>query len=277
MLVMPEGGDVVRGQLLRGVIPDEWPAGWDYVRLALADSPAEAAEHVSGDDDTARYNRAVLVGGDGVWESFAPTDPDLAALAAVAAYSVGMRDAAPEVGSTTGEVAAVVLSARASAALERNDALAAVEELTEGAIAAQDAGSMILAASLMATRAELLRDSLGEAQAAADTVDAALRLIPRHLDDDVRFFAPPELWGELHVTRALARQELAATNPGLLLGVTQDLTEALKVFGEDTHPEQFAACNSHLALAYLVIPMSSQGDRLRVGVAVTSLRAALRV
>ena len=36
-------------------------------------------------------------------------------------------------------------------------------------------------------------------------------------------------------------------------------------------------CTGSVALAYLVMPMSTQGDRLRVGVAVTSLRAALRV
>lgn len=277
MLVVPASDEGLRRQLLRGVVPEEWPPGWEALRLALAGSPAEAADHVTGDDDVSRYNRAVLVGGEGVWEAFTPSDPDLAALAAVAAYSVGVRDAAPEVGSATGEVAAVVRSARASAALEQGDLEAAVDELAEGASAAESAGSMILAASLLATRAELLRDSLGNPQAASDAVDAALRLIPRHLDDDVRFYAPAELWGELHVTRALARQELSTKNPGLLLGVTQDLNEALKVFGEETHPEQFAACNSHLALAYLVIPMSSQGDRLRVGVAVTSLRAALRV
>lgn len=276
LLVVPED-DGVRRQLLRGVIPDEWPMGWDMVRLALADSPAQAADAVVGDDDIARYNRQVLVGGEGAWESFTTEDPDLAALAAVAAFSVGVRDEAPDLGQTTGEIAAVVRSARASAALEAGDLVAAVDELRAGAAAAEDAGSLILAASLLANAAETLRERLGDPEEAIATVDSALRLIPRHLDDEVRYFPPPELWGELHVTRALARQELAVRNPGLLLATTQDLNEALKVFREDTHPEQFAACNSHLALAYLVIPMSSEGDRLRVGVAVTSLRAALRV
>lgn len=276
LLIVP-GDEAVRRQLLRGVIPAEWPTGWDMVRLALADSPAEAADAIDGDDDVARYNRQVLVGGEGAWESFVTDDPDLAALAAVAAYSVGVRDLAPEVGQMTGEIAAVVHSARASAAMEAGDLVAAVAELRAGAAAAETAGSFILAASLLANAAETLRERLGDPEGAIAAVDAAVRLTPRHLDDDVRYFPPPELWGELHVTRALARQELAVRNPGLLLATTQDLNEALKVFREDTHPEQFAACNSHLALAYLVIPMSSEGDRLRVGVAVTSLRAALRV
>ena len=276
LLVVPED-ERIRRQLVRGVVPTEWPADWEVVRLALADSPTEAADAIAGNHDIARYNRNVLVGGDGAWESFTTEDPDLQALAAVAAYSVGVRDLPPDVGSTTGEIAAVVRSARASAAFEAGNPKAAVEELRAGAAAAEEAQSFILAASLLANAAETLREQLGDPEGAVATVDAALRLIPRHLDDNVRYFPPPELWGELHVTRALARQELAVRNPGLLLATTQDLNEALKVFLEDTHPEQFAACNSHLALAYLVIPMSSEGDRLRVGVAVTSLRAALRV
>jgi tetratricopeptide (TPR) repeat protein len=89
--------------------------------------------------------------------------------------------------------------------------------------------------------------------------------------------APRELRAELQVTRALARQELAGTERGALLAVVADLTEATKVFREDTYPEMFAVCNQHLALAYLVMPMSDDGDRIRIGVAVTSMRAALRV
>jgi len=280
MLVVPSadaGDDALRASLLRGIVPERWPAHWAHVRLALEESPAAAADSIPGDDDVARYNRAVLVGGEGAWSGFTPSDPDVRVLAGVAAYSVGEADEAPLPDETVGEVRAVALSALASQCLERGDPVAAVAALREGADAAREGGSMILGASLLATAGELERERLGNPAAAVADVDAALRLIPRQVPDEDRFFPPPALWGELHVTRALARQELSTANPGLLLGVTQDLTEALKVFSEDEYPEQFAACNSHLALAYLVMPMSTEGDRLRVGVAVTSLRAALRV
>ena len=277
MLVVPGGHDDVRVALLRGVPPAQWPADLEFLRLALQDSPAAAAAVIDGEDPVSRYNRAVLVGGDGAWTGFESVEADLAALAGVAAYSVGAADMPPKADGVSGEIAAVVSSALASSALERGDVGAAIEELRVGAEAAAEGGSMLLAASLRATAAELLRDRLGDAPSAIAEVDLALRAIPRQVADDVRFYAPPELWGDLHMTRALARQELARTQPHLLLSVTQDLTEALKVFSEDDFPEQFATCNSHLALAYLVMPMSGQGDRLRVGVAVTSLRAALRV
>lgn len=278
MLLLPEGPgtDEVAGLMLRGVQPETWPDHVRFVSVALGGDAAAAAAQV-GDDALGRYNAAVLVGGEGAWDKVLGNDPDVDALAGVAMFSVGLLDTPPDAEGVTGEIAAIVSSAHASAALERGDLTSALTALGDAGEAAVSAGSMILAASLLATRAELLREHAGDPQGAVEQVDAALRLIPRMVADDERFYPPAELWGELHVTRALARQELATANPGLLLAVTQDLTEALKVFTEEAHPEQFAACNSHLALAYLVMPMSSEGDRLRVGVAVTSLRAALRV
>ncbi len=134
---------------------------------------------------------------------------------------------------------------------------------------ADEAGSPILAASLRLNRAELLRDALDDPAASAREADLAVKRLP--------LTAPRELRAELQVTRALARQQLAGTERGALLAVVADLTEATKIFREDTYPEMFAVCNQHLALAYLVMPMSDDGDRIRIGVAVTSMRAALRV
>lgn len=278
LLILPDGPGTadIAALMLRGVRPTEWPDHLAFLPQALEGNVVAAAA-MCGSDPIGRYNAAVLVGGENAWDGSHEFTDELAALADVAMFSVGVTDEAPDATHATGEVAAVVRSARASAALERGDVASGVDELLIGAEQAEVAGSMILAASLRATRAELLRESIGDPAAAAEEVDAALRLIPRMVEDDVRFFASPELWGELHVTRALARQELAAHNPGLLLTVTQDLTEALKDFTEEAHPDQFAACNSHLALAYLVMPMSGEGDRLRVGVAVSSLRSALRI
>jgi len=110
---------------------------------------------------------------------------------------------------------------------------------------------------------------MDDPRAAALVADLAVQRLP--------LTAPSELRAELQVTRALSRQELAGTDRGALLAVVADLQEATKVFREETYPEMFAIINQHLALAYLVMPMSSEGDRIRVGVAVNSLRAALRI
>jgi|AACY02.7.fsa_nt_gi hypothetical protein len=222
MLVLPDGPGTaeVAGLMLRGILPEAWPDHLRFVATALGGDAAAAAALV-GDDVIGRYNAAVLIGGDGAWDGVANADGDLQALAGVAMFSVGLLDDPPTSESATGEIAAIVGSAQASAALERGDLAAALETLGAAGEAASSAGSMILAASLFATRAELLREQAAQPQAAVTQVDSALRLIPRLVADEERFYPPAEIWGELHVTRALARQELATGNPGLLLAVTQ--------------------------------------------------------
>jgi tetratricopeptide (TPR) repeat protein len=272
MLLLPDtsASSAVCAELVVGTTPALWPAEGEFLRLALDDDIDGAAASLDGDDLVSRYNRAVLIGGDEEWAALAiESDGELRALVDTARFSVGLLDEPPALDGTTGEVAAVVGSARASSAMERGDFAGAVDELGDAAEAADAAGSPLLAASLRLTRAELIRERLADPSAAARAADAAIQRLP--------LTAPSELRAELQVTRALARQELAGTDRGALLAVVADLTEATKVFREDTYPEMFATINQHLALAYLVMPMSSEGDRIRVGVAVNSLRAALRV
>ena len=272
MLLLPdteEAAEISRA-LVVGTIPEVWPDDLRFVELALDDNPEGAAASIPGDDAISRYNRAVLVGGDDAWESLTTeTTGELRALVDTARFSVGLLDVPPDASHARGEIAGVVGSARASSAMERGDFATAVIELESGAAAAREAGSPILAASLDLTRAELVRERLGDAASAARIADLAVQRLP--------LTASSELRAELQVTRALARQELAGTDRGALLAVVADLQEATKVFREETYPEMFATINQHLALAYLVMPMSSDGDRIRVGVAVNSLRAALRV
>ena len=272
MLLLPDtsASSALCAELVVGTTPALWPAESEFLRLALDDDIDGAAASVAGDDLVSRYNRAVLIGGDEDWAALAAeSDGELRALVDTARFSVGLLDEPPALAGTTGEVAAVVGSARASSAMERGDFAGAVADLGDAAEAADAAGSPLLAASLRLTRAELIRERLADPAAAAREADAAIQRLP--------LTAPSELRAELQVTRALARQELAGTDRGALLAVVADLTEATKIFREDTYPEMFATINQHLALAYLVMPMSSEGDRIRVGVAVNSLRAALRV
>ena len=270
MLLLPEGADDLSAALVEGREVDSWPAGTEFMRRAIDEDIEQAVADLTDDDLVSRYNRAVLVGGDGVWDLLAEeTTGELRALVDTARFSVGLLDEPPSAAGTEGEIRAVVASARASASIERGDYAGAATELAVGATAAEAAGSPLLAASLRLSRAELLRERLDDPATAAREADLAVQRLP--------LSAPRELRAELQVTRALARQQLAGTERGALLAVVADLTEASKIFREDTYPEMFAVINQHLALAYLVMPMSSEGDRIRVGVAVNALRAALRV
>ena len=253
-----------------GTVPERWPDELSFMALALQEEPQLSASALPGDDLVARYNRAVLLGGDDAWtELAAATEGEFAALVDVGRFTVGLIDEPPAADACTGEVRALVLSARASACLERGDFRGACSELAAAIDAAREGQAPILAASLALTLAGTQRNDLGDARAAALTADLAIQRLP--------LTAPRELRAELQVERALARQELAGTERGALLAVVADLTEAVKVFREDSHREMFALCNWHLALAYLVMPMNDEADRIRIGVAVNSLRAALKV
>lgn len=272
LLLLPDTKDAanIASDLIMGRIPADWPAELEYMRHALDDNIDMAIECIPGTDHLSRYNRAVLVGGEGVWEALlAETSGELHALAEVGAFSVGLTNSPPSAEGTSGEVAAMVRSARASANLEAGNVNAALEELGEAIAAADSVPSPVLAATMRLTRAELLREAAGNPMAANAELDAGIRLLPADVD--------PELRAEMYVARGMARHELGQENPGYLLPAVNDFTEAAKTFREDSHPEMFAIVSQHLALAYLIMPMSSEGDRIRVGVAVNALRAALRV
>ena len=130
MLLLPEGTDDLAAALVSGREPESWPVGSEFVRRALDEDIEQAVADLPGDDLLSRYNRAVLVGGDGVWEALAAeTSGELRALVDTARFSVGLVDEPPSADGATGEVAAVVRSARASAAIENGDIPAAVAEL----------------------------------------------------------------------------------------------------------------------------------------------------
>ncbi len=285
LLVLPDvpGAAEAAARLVLGSSPERWPAGLEFFQAALRGDAPLAAGQLTQTDPISAYNRAVLVGGEQAWADVRPEPgSDLAVLAATARFSVGLTDQPPEPGpAAAGEVAAVARSARAAAALERGDPAGAADELATAVADSAGAGSPVLAATLAATRADLLRDRIGDPAAAVAAADAALRLpgLPsgRPSGPDETGNVAAEVRAELHLTRALARQQLAAGQAAGMPAVVADLTEALKVFREDSHPELFATASQHLGLAYLTMPMSSQGDRLRVGVAVGCLRAALRV
>ncbi len=268
LLLWPEGTDELAEDVVLGRVPAVWPPELGFVEAALGE-PAEAAGLVIGDDLVARYNRAVLVGGPGVWEALASeSDGPLRALVQTARYSIGQIDAPPAPDGLPAEIASLVFSAHASAAMEARDAGEAAAQLQKAVDAARAAPSPIVAATLQLTLAQVLSDT-GDPARASMIADAALQTLPLTADRELR--------AHLQVTRALARQQLAGEERGALLAVVGDLTEATKVFREESHPELFAMCNQHLALAYLVMPMSDEGDRLRLGIAVNALRAALRV
>jgi len=82
---------------------------------------------------------------------------------------------------------------------------------------------------------------------------------------------------ETHLTLALARHEAAAGRPELLGRAVPHYQAALRLVTSGEAPLVWAAAHVNLAAAYLAMPMRQASDRLRVAIAMRSLRAALRV
>jgi tetratricopeptide (TPR) repeat protein len=61
------------------------------------------------------------------------------------------------------------------------------------------------------------------------------------------------------------------------MAAVRSYQSALIHLTERDDPERFATANMHIGIAFLAIPMSEASDQVRLGVAVQSLRAALRV
>ena len=285
LLLLPDtlGAEVaaVRRALTAGREPDEWPRLAEPVRRALrddTDGAVAALDDWPQDPDVAaatRYNRAVLGADAADLDALADSDVDatVRGMARTAAYTLGHGEPPDEPATTLpGEVAAVMLSARASALLERGEVRAAVEALESGARTAAAAGSPLLASALRATAAESLRDRADAPVDALRLADAALEALPES--------APSERRAEAMLVRGVTRYHAASqeeADPALLRSAVGDLQAALQTFREDRHPDEFAQASQYLALCYLMLPMSGPGDRIRVAVAVSSLRAALRV
>lgn len=273
-LVLPPSDKPAAGPalaaLLRGEIPAEWPPEWQFYAHALAGKVTEALAALPPSNDlVTRYNRYVLAG--------APADDltlhtllegELACLQGVAAFTMGHRREPPSLDGATGEVRALALVAHAAAAIEQGDIPAADRHFAE-AIAAAAPVSPALAGQIALNRAELAMQHGGD-----------LALITRWLQQAIDYI-PPESLSEVRARAAVQLgqllQEHANGQRGPLQAAVRCYQEALRYYQRETHPLELAFIQNNLALAYLAMPMTEAGDRLRGAIAVQALRAALSV
>lgn len=256
-----------RDALMKGAQPDEWPEEWRFFALALAGDRAGAlAALAAHGDDVAAYNRFVLSGDASAREvAHTSTDIDLRALANLAAFVQGAIDLPPSVASLDGELAAVVCLAQAAWHIERDEAAHAAEVLAAGVVGAR-AVSPVLAAQLQGQRAQLLPTAGAAIAAWRDAVQLA---------DGTLL---PNLRADLTLGLALVLHESAGTE-------RQRLVEAVNWYQEALHTgitleeraETYALVQNNLGLAYISMPMTSAGDKIRLAVAIQSFREALKV
>lgn len=264
------GVDVVQTALLQGQPPESWPEPFEFYRLALAGDPIAAHQALAAfDSPEARYNRFVLQADPAQFAALrAEFSGELAQLLEVVAYTLGYLETPPEPGQIEGERLAMVLMAQATAALEQNEAEAAIP-LIEAAIAAARPVSPLFAAQLLSTLAETKYSQHGPDPFIIQHYQAALTL----LEGSSLAETQAEMWLNL----GIVYHDLAGGRRGALLEAVKCYQQALSVFSREAHPEPYALAQNNLALAYLSMPLQEAGDQLRMGIAVQALREALKV
>ena len=262
-LLVPAGSDTdaARAALVAGQLPVEWPERLTAHRHAMAGDRDAALAALTGDDPVTRYNRFVLD----------PDSADLDGLRAglgvfgvlvdVVLFALGRSDTPPTAEGLDGELAAVVLSTHASAALDAGDPPGAVA-LLDQAVAHATPVSTALAGLLVGAAAGIW--------GVVARMERALKLLDGA--DGMRVSR-----AELHLTAAGLLHEQAADRPELLPACVPHYHAVLQLIRREDAPLMWASAHADLATAYLTMPMVEASSQLRLGIAAQSLRQALTV
>jgi tetratricopeptide (TPR) repeat protein len=266
-----------RQDLVEGRLPESWPTGLTghaFVHVDDLEAALAAFGEPGGTDPVRRYNRWVL---DPAADDAAAVRAALPAsarpLVDVVAYTIGLPDLPTEETETLpGEIAALVLAARATVALEEGSPVRAADLLETGADAASSTGAQALSAVLRGNAGTLLREH-GDPARARDLLGEAAAALA---GTDLR-----EVRAELLHARGSIAQEAAASGTGdartLLQDAMQDYYVGLQLVTEQSAPYLWASLQMNLATAHLASPMSQASDQLRLGIATQALRACRRV
>ncbi|MDY6995873.1 MAG: hypothetical protein SW019_04715 [Actinomycetota bacterium] len=268
-LLIPAGQDTeaARAALVSGRLPDVWPDRMAAHAHASAGDRDAALHELRGDDPVTRFNRYVLDPDSEDPAAVRAALGDFGALVDVVSFALGRADTAPAADGLDGELAAVVLAAQASAALDDDNPADAVALLDRAADLAVPVGRP-LAGVLLGAAAGICRD-IGD-PSALTRLQRALTLLE---DAD----ALPVARAELHLTAAGLIHEQASQRPELMPGAVPHYHSALQLIRREDAPQLWASAHADLATAYLTMPMVEASSQLRLGIAAQSLRQALTV
>jgi tetratricopeptide (TPR) repeat protein len=272
LLLVGDGPDAtgLLADLAGGVVPSRWPAEAAALDHALA-GDAEAALAATGDDPVGAVNRFVLAPTPATLAAAtlaAADDAGLLVVVATAAFAAGLSDVPPVAVGLDGELAALALTAQASAALERGDADHCISLLEQACREAETVGPA-LHGRLLGSLAEHLYERRGASEELVEVCDRALGVLGPT--------GHTGLIAGIHLQKAVVLHDLSGGERHHLVEAIRSYQSALVGLSEECDGDQFAFASMNIALAILALPMTQASDQVRLGVAVQSLRAALRV
>ena len=267
-LLVPASADTeaARLALLTGQVP-QWPAALRAHELALAGDRDGALAELTGTDPITRYNRFVMDPDAENPDELRSLLGEFGVLVDVVLFALGRIDTAPEIGDATAELAALIGSARAGAALDAGDPVAAVAELDRAAEAALEVSGP-LSGVLIGASASVVADT--DRADAVSRFQRALRALEGA--EGLRVAR-----AELHLSLAGLLHEHSGDRPDLLAQAVPHYHSALQLVLREEAPLLWASAHANLATAYLTMPMTEASGQLRLGVAAQSLRSALKV
>ena len=273
LLVVPagEGVEDLLGMLARGHVPAAWPAAAAPL-AAVLDGDDAAALAALGHEPCDHVNRLVLRPTEehlGAARSAARGNAELETVVAAAAFAAGLADRLPSLEDTSAEFASLAATVRASDALAGGDRRAALPWLERACALAEGVGPA-LEGRTQGALAELHHQLEGPSIEVADAYARAIATLEPTGLDVVRAELQIQRAGVLHELSATGRRELLMEAIGLY-------QSALIALDEHEHAASFAFANMNIGLAMLALPATQASDQVRLGVAVQSLRAALRV
>lgn len=257
--------------LLAGRLPDEWPVALRAHQLALAGDRGAALAALEaadlGTDPVTRYNRFVLDPDSEDPDSLRADLGEFGIMVDVVLFALGRTATPPDGTAADYELAAVALSAQATAAFADGDSAGALHFLDAAVKAAVDA-SAPLTGLLLGGAAAICRDTID-----SDAVPLLERALKELGDADGLAVAR----AEIHLCLAGILHERADEHPEMLAKGVPHYHSALQLVKSTDAPLVWAAAHAGLAAAYLTMPMVEASSPLRLGVAAQSLRAALTV
>ncbi len=250
--------------------PDEWGAAGSVLAATERDD-IDAALAMLGDSVDDVINRLVLLPTPEHLEAAlaaAAGDRLRTAVVAAAAYVSNLSDDPPSAEGLDAEFAVLAHTVRAARAMEFSDAPGALRILIEAAEVAESVGPA-LHGRLLGMVAEHRFRTQQAVEASLEWYDRAIDVLAATNLDDLR--------AGLQLERGIALHQMADVQPHRLMPAVRSYQSALIHITEEADPERFAVANMHIGIAYLAMPMADASDQVRLGVAVQSLRAALRV